>query len=210
MTARALSVDLHGTLLHLREPVVDVYLRIARRHGVRREPQATSDRLASAMRRHRGPWTADGRAMWRAVVFDALDSDDEALFEDLYLHYADPATWAVDTDLRNIIDWCRQQGWATMVLSNLDQRAYRLVEDLGLASRFDFQVLAHEAECPKPQRAIFELAAARLGGARPLHLGDHPREDIAGALAAGWAACLYLGAQDLDTVRQKVGMPSSE
>jgi ribonucleotide monophosphatase NagD (HAD superfamily) len=44
----------------------------------------------------------------------------------------------------------------------------------------------------KPQRAVFEAAAARTGGQSPLMVGDRLDTDIAGAVAAGLPALLVL------------------
>jgi HAD superfamily hydrolase (TIGR01509 family) len=69
----------------------------------------------------------------------------------------------------------------------------RLMENLGILELFDATIFSDEAECRKPNRRIFDLAARELG-AKPediVHIGDNPEADIWGAKQAGMSAVLY-------------------
>ena len=64
------------------------------------------------------------------------------------------------------------------------------LERLGVAPLFDAVLISQSEGVRKPERAIFERAAARCGVAagEALFVGDHPENDIAGARAAGLMA----------------------
>lgn len=79
------------------------------------------------------------------------------------------------------------------------RRHYRLVavtngtaclERIGIHDLFDACINACSAGAPKPARQIFDaaIAAARVGPAEAIHVGDQPHADVAGARAAGLAA----------------------
>ena len=62
---------------------------------------------------------------------------------------------------------------------------------IGIADRFAAIVTARELGVAKPERAIFEHTARRLGlsPADVLHIGDDPELDVAGAAGAGMPSC---------------------
>ena len=62
------------------------------------------------------------------------------------------------------------------------------IERLGITHFFIGQVTARTAGTSKPDRRIFELASEALGEAPEtvLHIGDHPVDDVLGALNAGF------------------------
>ncbi len=64
------------------------------------------------------------------------------------------------------------------------------LDRVGLASYFEFAVHSRAIGQRKPHPAIFQAASQRLElePAQILHVGDHPEEDIDGALAAGMHA----------------------
>ncbi len=70
------------------------------------------------------------------------------------------------------------------VISNGNANVYRL----GLGEYFRFALSPRLVGCEKPDARIFAAAAtlAEVPAAAILHLGDHPKSDIAGAKAAGF------------------------
>jgi len=62
---------------------------------------------------------------------------------------------------------------------------------IGISERFAVIVAARDLGVAKPERAIFEHTASRLGRAthEVLHVGDDPYLDIAGAARAGMRTC---------------------
>ena len=82
------------------------------------------------------------------------------------------------------------------VITNGSARQWRKIENLGLARRTDCLFVSETFGGKKPDRAIFEAAAAHLGvaPARTLFVGDNPTIDVLGAQAAGMkAAWLHRG-----------------
>lgn len=78
---------------------------------------------------------------------------------------------------------------------------YRKLRSAGMEGMFDPVVLSDDAGINKPARGFFDYAC-RTAGVRPeqcVVVGDNARTDIAGALAAGWGAAVWLdrGATDV-------------
>jgi FMN hydrolase / 5-amino-6-(5-phospho-D-ribitylamino)uracil phosphatase len=82
-------------------------------------------------------------------------------------------------------------------LDALAARSYRLglltngngdPERCGLAGRFEAVVLAQDHGVSKPDRRLYDLAAATVGGHRtpPVMVGDSLHTDVVGAQRAGW------------------------
>ena len=73
------------------------------------------------------------------------------------------------------------------VITNGSARQWRKIENLGLARRTDCLFVSETFGGKKPDRAIFEAAAAFLGAlpSETLFVGDNPTVDVLGAQAAG-------------------------
>lgn len=197
-----LTVDAHGTLIHLVEPAPAVYARLGATHGHHVAEDVLAPRMAAAMRAND---PATGAAYWRAVVA-ACFGPDEALFEALFAHYAEPAAWRVDDAARQLVARARDAGHPTAVVSNIDSRLHGLLAGLGLAPLFDTVVLACEVGAAKPDPAPFREALRRLGVARAVHAGDHETEDVTGARSAGLAAVAIAGPEDWARVAVALGL----
>lgn len=68
---------------------------------------------------------------------------------------------------------------------------YRKIANTGLADLIDITVLSDDIDVNKPDRRLFDYAAAKAGSPSPgsnLMIGDNASTDIAGALGAGWHA----------------------
>lgn len=77
-------------------------------------------------------------------------------------------------------------------------RARFLWERLDLKSRFDRMHYSADLGAAKPDRAFFARIAARTGAPPEAHLLiDDTPANVAGAVAAGWRASLWTGAQRL-------------
>jgi len=83
-------------------------------------------------------------------------------------------------------------GLPMVVLSNWDISLHRTVRSLGIEGRFlkVFASLEHGVE--KPETELFRVVEQATGYAPEeiLHVGDHPLDDLQGALGAGWHAAL--------------------
>lgn len=89
-----------------------------------------------------------------------------------------------------VLDEARRRGLALALVSNLATPYKRPVFELGLAERFDVLVFSCEVGLAKPDAAIFEHAAARLGLplAELVMIGDSRHDDVRGARGVGMAA----------------------
>jgi FMN phosphatase YigB (HAD superfamily) len=88
--------------------------------------------------------------------------------------------------------------WLLGVISNwpLASAIERYLECAGWRERFDVVVVSHAAGSIKPDRRIFDAAAAALGTVesdRLLHVGDDLGADVGGAKGAGWRAAWLRG-----------------
>jgi putative hydrolase of the HAD superfamily len=197
--------DAVGTLLVLREPVGATYARFAAEFGAR-VPAARLDAAFARCRARAGPVgyapglpleqvAALERAWWRRLVDCTFRSADgaalprpfEACFEHLFEHYGGAAAWAPAPGARDCLEALRARGLATAIASNFDLRLPDVLRGLGLDALLDAVVLPAEVGAPKPARALFDAALARVGVAAEaaVFIGDAPAEDLAGAHAAG-------------------------
>lgn len=199
---RALSLDAAFTLLHPAEPVADVYLRTALKHGVDRV-EGLPDRFRAAfgrfapLRLHDPGWVA----FWRAVVEHATGATGatlELVFDELYDHYAQPESWRVEPGAHSLCERARNAGHRVVVSSNWDTRLRPLLNRLALP--IDGAVISGEEGVEKPSRVFFERVVARTGCTPEaiVHVGDSKSADVEGARAAGLQAFHYGPGPDAD------------
>lgn len=86
----------------------------------------------------------------------------------------------------------RERGLRLVVASNWDSSLPQVLEEAGLAELVDAVVSSASVGADKPDRRVFEAALAAAGCTphRAVHVGDSPRNDVAGAAAAGIRAVL--------------------
>jgi putative hydrolase of the HAD superfamily len=99
-----------------------------------------------------------------------------------------PVAGAVET-LRTL----KARGLKIALVSNYDGRLHRVVAELGLSPFFAAVSVSSEVGWAKPSPRIYAaaLGALGVGPGEALMVGDRPREDAAGATAAGLTAILY-------------------
>ena len=87
----------------------------------------------------------------------------------------------------------KARGLKIALVSNYDGRLHRVVAELGLRPFFDAVIVSSEVGWAKPSPRIYAaaLAALGVGPGEALMVGDRPKEDAAGATAAGLKALLY-------------------
>jgi putative hydrolase of the HAD superfamily len=200
--AGVIFFDAAGTLIRLARPVGWHYAQIARKYGL----EADEARMESAFRDvwrsrpsrspSRGPRHQDDRPWWRELALDVLHTasptaaqiDESAWFDELYAHFAEPGVWVLYDDALRCLD--RLAGrFRLAVISNFDRRLQRVLEELGVAARFEKLIISSEVGCEKPDPGIFQRALDMMDVAAEccLHAGDDPERDWAGAAAAGIA-----------------------
>ena len=96
--------------------------------------------------------------------------------------------FACAPDVSDALARARAAGFKLAIVTNGDQRAQEgKIGAAGLAERFDAVCISGVEGWTKPAREIFELAASRCGEelAGSWMIGDHPENDIGGAVACG-------------------------
>jgi putative hydrolase of the HAD superfamily len=191
MTVEAVTIDAHGTLITLRDPVSLLQAALAAR-GVDRSLEQV-ERAFHAEVAYYVPRSHEGRddatlALLRRdcarVFLEAAGADlapeefAPAFLEALVFEPAAGATAA-----------CRALAGAGLrlaVVSNWDIGLHGQLALLGLTAIVDAVVTSAEAGAPKPDPAVFRLALERLdvAPARAVHVGD-AIADEEGARAAG-------------------------
>lgn len=103
--------------------------------------------------------------------------------------HIEPSEEAVEI-LRKLKERGVKMAIVTNITEDLLEHQRRKVEKLGIAEYFDAIVLSAEVGVHKPDRRIFDHAAALVGVPNEacLFVGDHPVADISGALDAGMEA----------------------
>ena len=204
---KVIFFDAAGTLFAPRDPVGATYAKVARNYGI----ETTAEIVDAAFRRvfRQAPGLAFGpghgtnelrdleRRWWRELVaasFNGLGefTDFSAYFDDLFVLFADPATWRIAPQALSTLRRLRARGFALGMISNFDHRLYRILEGLRLADQFQSVTISSEAGYAKPWPEIFRIALAKHGirADEAVHVGDSDHLDIAGATAAGIAAVL--------------------
>lgn len=193
---RLVLLDAVGTLLRPLPSVPQVYHAAARRHGSRR----SAEQIAADFRRAwaeqfptRGDLRTDPqreRARWRQIVRQVIPDarDGEALFEELWDHFARPESWQLYDDVGPALEILQRSGCLWGVASNFDSRlrpiAARRLPTLAAERIF----LSVELGWRKPAVEFFRAVEQRCGLSRGeiLLVGDDWQEDFLAGQAAGW------------------------
>jgi putative hydrolase of the HAD superfamily len=204
---RAVFFDAAGTLFESREPIGEIYARIARQFGLDAPVEAVTagfrHAFGSAPPLAFGPGHSPDeirrleRDWWRERVAESFRDlgafdDFDAYFEALFAHFGEPANYLVDPEAASTLNRLKDIGLELGVISNFDCRVYRILDGLGLTSFFDSITISSEAGYAKPRREIFAEALARHGVAagEAIHVGDSEHLDFEAAASAGLGAVL--------------------
>ena len=212
---RAVSFDAGGTLIGIVEPVGETYARAARRAGFTADAHALDEGFRRAFAAapplapapgHAGTLLEFELGWWRAIVAASLahalgeaippsrTADFERFFAATFAHYGERAAWRTFPDAVETVRALQGDGLALAILSNFDRRLHGIVAAFGLTDAFTAIVPSSEAGFAKPAPGAFEHVRRELdasGAIAPcecLHVGDSIREDVAGALGAGFHA----------------------
>jgi putative hydrolase of the HAD superfamily len=183
--------------------VGEVYRAAGQRHGAVLDEGLVDARFRAACRRFAceegEPCTAAGeRERWRRIVSDVFApallpaNELDELFQSLWNHFAQPASWAVYDDAPETCTKLAALGYRLGVASNYDDRLKTICR--GHAALADCRELfpVTRVGWAKPDRAYYE-SVARLLGQPPesiLLVGDDLAHDVEAARRAGWQALL--------------------
>lgn len=201
---KAVTFDAGHTLLHPYPSLGELYAGAAGRHGVVMAPAEIEGRFRDAWLAARAAATGlvygtthgEAKDFWLGVVAHVFRGSGlgggrvAAILEDLYATFGQAAVWRVHPRWPEVRDACRRRGLRLGLVSNWDVRLRALLAELELLPDFDAVVISAEVGVEKPDPAIFELAASRMGVSAEelLHVGDAWAEDVAGAQAVGAGA----------------------
>mgnify|MGYP003342460356 CR=1 FL=1 len=203
--AAVVVFDVVGTLVEPWPSVPEAYALAAAAHGLVARPEDLSRRFAAAWRRQEGidavasPPFATSRARevdrWRGIVHDVFEATApadvrEAVFRDLWDHFARPASWRPLERGTRLLHSALEAGCGVALASNFDERLIALAARLEPLSLAGEVFASSELGWRKPAPGFFRAVEARLQR-RPhelLLVGDDPRLDVEAASAAGWRA----------------------
>jgi putative hydrolase of the HAD superfamily len=187
----AVTLDLYGTLITLRDPVPKL-IETLHGQGVDPTPESVSAAFEAEFayyspRSHEGrdeQSVADLNRRCARVFVDALGANlDPAEFAPLYVAALE---FEVVPDAVPSLRALRSRGLELAAVTNWDVTVHGRLTDLGLAPFFSHVVTSAEVGARKPDPAPFRRALDLLhvAAARALHIGDDGA-DREGAAAAG-------------------------
>ena len=206
MSIDCVFFDAAGTLIEANPSVRTVYADVLRGRGYEVEEAEIGERFRHAWAGLRektrseppyGTTEAEARQWWRRVVEATYERWDlggrlDAVFEELWEHFARPEAWRVYPDVEPCFAQLRAESVGLGLISNWDVRLHDVLQGLGLWDLFDEAVISCDVGAEKPDRAIFRAALdrAQLSPEGALHVGDSREADLEGALNAGMSALL--------------------
>ena len=187
----AVTVDAHGTIVAVRDPVP----KLAEALAARGFERGTAD-IREAFARETGYYMAhslEGRdeptlaALRRACVrvfLEALAVDLDA--DSFVSEYIEALEIELVPGARDVLHDLRARGLELAVVANWDCTLPAHLERLGIGWLFSAVVTSAAAGAAKPEPDIFERALEEVGAPREraLHVGDSPADEE-GARAAG-------------------------
>ena len=162
-------IDAVGTLIDANPPVSAVYAAAAARQGVALDPAEIGLRFTRCFRHdeaeeRNGPLVTSEPIecqRWRRIVSAVLPElpDPGRGFDELWEHFAGPASWFCFPDVLPALETLRALGIGLVIASNFDARLRRVIAGLpGLAGTIDALVISSEAGYRKPHPAFFSAA----------------------------------------------------
>ena len=208
---QAVTFDAGGTLIQPWPSVGRVYAEVAAQHGVKNlSPEKLDKKFAAAWRTKKNfQHTHEDWAELVDQTFAGLcvSRPSQTFFRAIYQRFAELGAWRMYDDVLPALDALASKDIPLAVISNWDARLRPLLQQFRLDRYFEIIVVSCEVGFAKPSPVIFEHAAKKLGIAPEhiVHVGDSPKEDVAGAKAAGVGALLI----DRDNKAVEAGRISS-
>jgi HAD superfamily hydrolase (TIGR01509 family) len=185
----AVTLDAHGTLVRLADPVPALVSELAER-GVERTPETVlagfqsevAHYIPRAGRGHSEEGLARLQRECAGVFLDAIEAELDP--EEFAPAYVGALHFEVLPGVVGSLERLRALGLELGVVANWDLSLRRLLAEVGLARYF--AVVVHAACKPSPEGLLRALAELQVAPARGLHIGDDAA-DRKGAAAAGMA-----------------------
>lgn len=197
----AVLFDAVGTLIECEPSAVSVYAAAAARDGLRLDGGEVERRFRAAFARQESidRETAMGqvneareRDRWRSIVAEVFRelSDTRPVFEELWIHFADPAHWRLFEDVAETWRALAERGFTLGVASNFDSRLDAIWDRLSPLAEAHRVFVSSRIGWRKPFPGFFRAIAEDLGvpAESLLMIGDDHDNDIEGATAQRWRA----------------------
>lgn len=195
---RLVLFDVGGTLVETQPSAQELISRVLREHGLQLAANdlARAEPLAWQAVAGRLPFQRYGqeesRAFWDAfyaALLTALGVEPRpAVRAALYAEFQRLENWRLYPDVVPTLQELRERGFRLGVVSNWEEWLEELLLALEIHPLFDAIVASGPFGRAKPHPSIFQRALALAGDVAPaatVHVGDSPRDDVAGARAAG-------------------------
>jgi putative hydrolase of the HAD superfamily len=168
-----------------------VYAEVAREFGLHRDAAEITAQFMEGWRARKN--FGYSRAEWRDLVQQCFPDNPTIaaeMFDVIYERFAEPGSWLIYEDVIPTLQALTAMEMKLMVISNWDERLFRTLQGLGLASYFDSIIVSSEVGAHKPDVRLFQHAAEqiKMEPIEILHVGDSDTEDVSGAICAGFQA----------------------
>lgn len=185
--------DAADTLLSPAPAVAEVYQRVAATHGVDSNASEIKLRFAPAIRTHFAEEVSSeqlDRQRWQELVFDVLQTDKTEIFDELWNHFAQPASWDIYKDVEPCWTRLMEAGYRIAIASNFDARLLNIVRAKPILTRAEHVFISSHLGFRKPSSKFYGAIQEQLGvSAQELTMvGDSESADFHGAVNAGWKA----------------------
>lgn len=201
MNVEAITFDATGTLMHC-PALSTLYAEALQRHGAQISAAEVARWFPVAWKESNcrvnlgGDRFADHpggeKGFWKDLVarlcrLAGHDPPNRFAAAELYQVFARGSSWQLFDEVESVLESLQADGFRLAVVSNWDRRLHALLDDLGLAGRFETVVVSSEVGHAKPDARIFREAVRQFGlePVQVLHIGDHRIQDYEGAAAAG-------------------------
>lgn len=198
---RCILFDAVGTLIYPEPPVHLVYTAAAGECGLTLHEALVERRFVDAFRKQYTHAAVDDdcttseeieRNRWRAIVIDVFQqlAPCDALFERLWHHFAQPASWRLFDDVTECLRGLSDRGFLLGIASNFDRRLHNICRGLPPLDACDHCFVSSQVGVRKPARAFFRAIerATSLEPQQLMLIGDDWDADYLAATAAGWHA----------------------
>jgi len=208
VTIKAIFFDAVGTLIHPQPSAAAAYADIGSRFGTRYTRPEISVRFRAAFKREEAidqanRWRTSERRereRWYNIVSNVLDdvADMESCFDELYRHFARPASWRCDAVMMKLLRDLHKENRKIGLASNYDERLNALIAGFPELQCLAPVVISAEIGWRKPAAEFFAAVcrSVNLPAEHILFVGDDPVNDYQGALAAGMPAILLQDGAD--------------
>ena len=198
---KAVFFDVGGTLIHVYPSVGDVYAQYAHDFSFSGSAEALNEGFRKQWKKmggieslgHQSGPKAE-RDFWYELVYEVFQQQGglerfEEYFDLIFEAFREKSHWRVYEDVieSGVLETLKKKGVVLGVISNWDSRLISTLENIGLASYFDFILPSAVVGSAKPDKKIFEDALRRSGVAphEACHIGDEIRTDVEGAQSVG-------------------------